>query len=304
VLVGAGAIGNAVIWALSRAQVKGTIHVVDHERIELSNLQRYVLALRRDDNAVKVDLAAAVPRKKTMTITPHAITFADFVATHGYQHAVVAVSVDTARDRVAVQASLPRIALNGWTQPGDLGVSVHPHFGRAAEACVGCLYLPDGEAPNEDEIVANALRIPERLREVRDLLDSRAPLQRPLLEAIAGALGRPIELLLPFEGRAIRELYVRGVCGGAVIPLGQAGTPAQDVHVPLAHQSALAGVLLAAQLVRVAIGLAPATATVTTINVMDELSEYLTLPRQRRVDRRCICGDPDFVDAFEAKWHD
>jgi hypothetical protein len=28
---------------------------------------------------------------------------------------------------------------------------------------------------------------------------------------------------MAFEGRSIRELYVEGFCGGAVVPLGEAG---------------------------------------------------------------------------------
>ena len=56
----------------------------------------------------------------------------------------------------------------------------------------------------------------------------------------------PLAKLLPFEGRPLRTLYTEGFCGGAVIPLGDPERPANDVHVPLAHQSALAGVLLAA----------------------------------------------------------
>jgi hypothetical protein len=55
------------------------------------------------------------------------------------------------------------------------------------------------------------------------------------------------------RGRPIRELYVEGVCGGGLIPLGVIGLPRQELHVPLAHQSALAGVLLASALAKRAV---------------------------------------------------
>jgi len=38
VLVGAGAVGNGTVWVLGRSPMKGTIHLVDHESLELSNL--------------------------------------------------------------------------------------------------------------------------------------------------------------------------------------------------------------------------------------------------------------------------
>jgi hypothetical protein len=78
------------------------------------------------------------------------------------------------RDRIAAQASLPRIAFNSWTQPGDLGVSVHPRFGDDG-ACIRCLYTGDGPVQNEDELVAQALHVPERQMEIWALLATGAP---------------------------------------------------------------------------------------------------------------------------------
>src|SRR5205823_2709797 len=44
VLAGAGAIGNAAAWALARVPMAGTVAIVDHQAIDLGNLQRYVLS--------------------------------------------------------------------------------------------------------------------------------------------------------------------------------------------------------------------------------------------------------------------
>ncbi|TKB23044.1 MAG: hypothetical protein E5V67_34520, partial [Mesorhizobium sp.] len=44
-LVGLGAIGHGSLWTLARQPgLSGRLHVIDHETIELSNLQRYALA--------------------------------------------------------------------------------------------------------------------------------------------------------------------------------------------------------------------------------------------------------------------
>ena len=108
----------------------------------------------------------------------------------------------------------------------------------------------DGEQKNEDQIIAESFGVPDRLMDVRTLLYKNEGAPRDLLVAIATAQDLPLAKLLPFEGRPLRALYTEGFCGGAVIPLGDLGRPANDVHVPLAHQSALAGVLLAAAGVR------------------------------------------------------
>ena len=58
VLAGAGAIGNAAAWALARSELRGTIEIVDHESVDLGNLQRYVLAERNDECERKAELLA------------------------------------------------------------------------------------------------------------------------------------------------------------------------------------------------------------------------------------------------------
>ncbi len=165
-----------------------------------------------------------------------------------------------------------------------------------------CLYLAGHALENEDAIIASALGIPERLIQVRTLLHNGDGVPRVLLDSIAVAHAIPSDRLLPFEGRPLRNLYTEGFCGGAVIPLGAAGTPRQDVHVPLAHQSALAGLLLAAAAVKHALGLNPSGTQVTRIDVMRPLGSHLT--QRAAKDRRgiCICQDADYRDIYKRKY--
>lgn len=296
-LIGAGAIGNAAAWALARLPATGGLTIVDHESVELSNLQRYVLAERRDEGQVKVDV---VSRGFTggIVAVPFPYDLETFVAERGYHVPAMLLALDSARDRRAAQASLPRWVANAWTQPDDLGVSVHPTFGEGG-ACVACLYLPDVTGPNEDTLVADALGIPDQVADVRTILYNGAGTPRSMLELIAVRIGVPIDVLMPYEGRPIRHLYVEGVCGGGVIPLGRTGTPRGDLHVPLAHQSALAGVLLAAALV---VG---GEVTQTTLTHFASSRPVPLEPTQRaksRRDGRCICEDRDFRSHWNRKY--
>jgi hypothetical protein len=300
VLVGVGAVGNGTVWALGHSPITGTIHVVDHESLELSNLQRYVLADRADEGRAKVEIAAPF-LSGNWTFVPHELSWADFVAEFGYGWRNVLVAVDSAAARRSVQASLPEWIANAWTQPGDLGVSVHDRFDSEG-ACLACLYLQAGRAPNEDEIVAAALAIPQLVTDVRTFLHNGAPVTRPVLEAVAKGLQLPLDDVLQFEGRSIRELYVEGVCGGGLIPLGMIGLPRQELHVPLAHQSALAGILLGAALVRRALGYGAKRTMTTRIDVTRPLGSFLTQPTLKADTGLCICEDHDYVSAYQKKF--
>jgi hypothetical protein len=158
-LVGLGAIGNGAVWALSRIPgLAGVLHLVDHENADLSNLQRYVMAMQDDVGRRKVRLARAFFTQGTLKVRAHPQRWSDYVVgrrKRAFER--VAVALDTAQDRIALQASLPKWIVNAWTQDVDLGISRHAF--TADGACLACLYLPTGAVKNEDERVAEELRI-------------------------------------------------------------------------------------------------------------------------------------------------
>jgi hypothetical protein len=298
VLVGGGAIGHGAGWALARAPLEATVWIIDGETLDLDNMQRYVLSRRADEDAVKAHLLCdAFPSGATVRPRPFHGTWATFVGEHGHRWPLVLLAVDNAPDRRAVQSSLPQRLVNAWTQPGDLGVSAHSVFGGDG-ACVACLYLPSSASKNEDALVAEGLGIPQLQADVRTLLYTGGGVTRDLLVAVAAGLEQHVENLLPFEGRPVRALYTEGVCGGAVLPLGATGRPREDVHVPLAHQSALAGVLLAAAACRIASTDIPAVTTVSRLDVMRPVGQRVAEHARAGSTGRCICADPDFRDAF------
>ena len=297
VLAGAGAIGNAAAWALSRTRVEGSIEIVDHESVDLGNLQRYVLAERNDEERPKAPFVAGGFNGK-LSASAHECTLAEFLQKKRHKVDNLLLALDSAKDRCAAQASLPRRVANAWTQPGDLGVSSHDFL---EGACVTCLYLPDGEQKNEDQIIAESFGVPDRLMQVRTLLYQNEGAPRDLLVAIATARDLPLANLLPFEGRPLRALYTEGFCGGAVIPLGDHGRPANDVHVPLAHQSALAGVLLAAAGVRMGLS-GRVDSVVTRYDVLKPQKRFQVSPAAKHAGERCICQDADYREVYRRKY--
>ncbi len=297
VLAGAGAIGNAAVWALSHAKVSGSIEIVDNESIDLGNLQRYVLAERDDENKPKAEFLAA-KFTDALKADAYKCRLAEFLERRGYKTDVLLLALDSASDRCAAQASLPRRIANAWTQPGDLGVSVH-NFTKGA--CVNCLYQPDGQQRSEDVIIAESFGVSDRLMDIRELLHKKEGVTRSLLESIAVARGIVLEKLLPFEGRSLRDLYSEGFCGGAVIALDEIGVPADDVHVPLAHQSALAGVLLAATAVRLGHS-EPEHSMIAQLDVLKPQERFQVYSVAKDYRRSCICQDKDYVESFLRKY--
>jgi hypothetical protein len=207
-------------------------------------------------------------------------------------------AVDTAKARIEIQASLPRVIYNGWTQRGEAGVSRH-HF-LSPLACLACLYLPTGQAPSEDLIIARALRLGEdepTVREVRRRLVLHVPTERAFLERIATAAGLEANRLAEFEGRLLRELYVEGVCGGRVMEFHHAALQVK-AEVPMGFQSALAGILLAAELARPV----SLSTNVTQIDLLSIFPERAGHNRAKITAPPCLCQDNDFLEVFRSKY--
>ena len=71
----------------------------------------------------------------------------------------------------------------------------------------------------------------------------------------------------------------------------------------MAFQSALAGILLASELVLHVSGLRIKNIeTMTRINLLKPLSEYLNEPFAKNQNVACICSDNDFKMAYNAKY--
>jgi len=300
VLAGVGAVGNSAAWALARTPLVGRLFLVDPETVELSNLQRYVLCDRRSEDGVKVEIAEKAFEGALQPL-PHRGTWASFLEANGYKWERVLVALDSARDRRAVQGSLPRWIANAWTQEGDLGVSSHSFLGR--DACLACLYLPTQESKSDDQIIAEGLRIPELRDQVRFLLGSGKGTDKKICDAIAAVWEIPAANLEPYVGRPIRELWVEGVCGGGLIPLGDVGTTPRELHVPLAFQSALAGVLLASETVHdVLTAGAQRKTLVRRLDLLRPLGDPSPQPALKAGTGRCICEDSDFITTYRKKY--
>jgi hypothetical protein len=322
-LAGCGAIGQAVAAALATLPVEGTLVAVDHDKIDLGNLQRYVITRDNDVGKDKPSLIERALEHSALEVRPVRTRWGDDDRS-GVGAETVLTALDSERDRIAVQASLPRTIHNAWTSPGDIGVSRHERFGE--EACLGCLHWPRERRRNRSEVIAEGLRQHE-LR-VLSYLGHDVPAGRPLapeevlgptlglkhpndvgtwterslLDDVAERVGIDPAELAAYRDLSIEFLYRGGVCG-ELLHREPGRENDEAISVPLAHQSALAGGLLALQLY---VSRSPAHAAhrpahaQARYDVLADNPQLLVSPVARRPE--CLCHDPDYRDVHAARW--
>jgi molybdopterin/thiamine biosynthesis adenylyltransferase len=166
-LIGAGAIGMAVAYALASLPASGKLAVIDPETVEFSNLNRYSLATITDVGLSKVD----VVKRNLRNLEVKAFKGAYEQYPHRGKHDMVVVAVDNVKTRREVQLDFPRIILNGGMYANSFRISRHDDF--LNKACLGCLYPSYSEVSSEQpypavsftSMFAGALLVSEILKE-------------------------------------------------------------------------------------------------------------------------------------------
>lgn len=297
-LVGLGAIGNGALWALTKlSNAKGCIHVIDPQKLDRSNLQRYVLATQDDVDEDKIRLCSRYG--VSGLFNPFKGTWADFLTNRqNWNLPLVALAVDSAEDRIAVQSSLPNIILNAWTQPSDLGISRHYNF--LEQPCVACLYPPKTGLQSKTQLIAGAIGLPEKEMLIREIVYNDSPLDENWIKEISEAKAVPFDELKSFIGMPISVFYTKALCGGIITT----NSNNRQMETPMAFQSALAGILLASELVLQVCGLRKDNIeTMTRINLLKALAQYLNEPLAKKQNTTCFCCDEDFRLAYKTKYH-
>jgi molybdopterin/thiamine biosynthesis adenylyltransferase len=285
--------------------VAGTVHVIDEQLISLSNLQRYILTTESDEGRIKVELGAQHFEESIIKVEPYPRDWKNYCAHLNHQiPEVIITALDSANDRITVQAALPKTILNGFTEEGLLGVSRHWNF--LGEACLACMYLPSRPKLSRAMEVAQNLGIVNSERTVREYLYYNRDVDASLLKLISDANGIPMEQLSNFVGTPMSEFYSNFVCGGIFLKLKGDSKVEQKIEAPLAFQSAFAGILLASELFLWRAGYRKeAFANVThfyPLLAINSTSNPYHHSLAKDVTGRCLCSDADFRSVYQTKW--
>jgi hypothetical protein len=299
-VAGIGAVGNPAIWAWARhTGLSGELHLIDPEDVELSNLQRYCLPLHADVMKGKVQLAERELRNSNLSLKRWSCSLEDFASNYSGIDTLptVCISVDNIDGRRAAQALLPRLVINGWTSDNGLGASWHRFLGNSA--CLGCFYHPKGASPSQTELAAKALGIPHDQLVMLWVTDK--PIGTEEIQIIEHYLGLSAGKLAKWAGKRIQDVYTGVICGQVGIDLSGIGRVAT---VPLAHQSVLAGILMAAELVKRSDPVLEARSQTEPLIIWDEIMR--TPPKywatMRAKEPECFCNDEIYKKVFAEKW--
>jgi molybdopterin/thiamine biosynthesis adenylyltransferase len=299
-----GAIGNGFVWALGRIDnLTGDIDLVDGEKIELPNLQRYILADQQSVNQVKVDIASRYLDGERLRVNPYPKTWEHFInERNNWSINQVALAVDSAKDRITIQGALPKKIFNSWTQLESLGIS--RHFNFIDFACVTCLYIPNAKKKNRSEEIAENLGLFGQQYEmlVRGYLALNKSVDENLISLVSTAKNIPIEVLRHYVGKPVDIFYSEFVCGGIMMKLSGENNSVVNVEVPCAFESAMAGILLAAEVVIDAEGLREPIPPITRFNLLRPLGDYLLEDIAKHSSGKCICQDEIFKNAYRSKY--
>ena len=112
----------------------------------------------------------------------------------------------------------------------------------------------------------------------------------------------PEEAVLEYEGMSLKQFYSRAICGGALLRFGAEAGEGAQAEVPMAFQSALAGIMLAAELVGHTNQLKIDPLTKTEVNLLRPLQKHLAGYVKKA--ERCLCQDPTFIEAYRTKYQD
>lgn len=299
-LIGCGAIGQSFIYSLNAAtRLWGSITLIDPDKIDASNEQRYFCGFEELRGKQKAELMSEMLKQINpglqIVIVP--LNYEMFAFSKNMQFGrEVVVAVDNIRTRLNVQAALPKILWNVWTdvENGMLRYGVGKHTLDNPYQCLACSYFPQGSQLSE--MALNSIRTGLPVEEIRKKLMEEAKVTHEDIIRIANATGAQLDYLKPNLGKPFREI-LHGDCGVFRIPY------VERAITPAPHMPVLAGVFLATQIILTHMKVPEKAVIVESTADFDALgipNKNCFMKKLR--EPRCFCSDADYVNAYNSKW--
>ncbi|MFQ5981432.1 MAG: ThiF family adenylyltransferase [Candidatus Heimdallarchaeota archaeon] len=301
-LVGVGAVGQAIVFALDQFELRGKIILVDPDIIDESNLQRYPLAFKEAIRQRKTEYVSRYLLRRNNLLTTSEFNYpyeiAITIVETLFKMEDVFVSVDNKRTRINLQASLPKIIWNVWTDTArdTLRYGIGKHDFSDEYQCLACAYFPKGETPDQMELNAAILGMSEE--EIRNKIENNMLIANNDLEYVfsnfelAHDHAHRLRMLI---GRPFAEIF-HGECGVFTIKLQEKHEPTPTTHIPV-----LAGTYAVIQYALSMLD--KENDSIQSVAEFDGFSypnEKCLLKKKRYL--KCICSDPIYQEVYLQKW--
>jgi hypothetical protein len=292
-MAGAGAVGNAVLWAARHTAFQGDLVIADDDRVDSSNLNRQVWFGTPDLGQPKATRLAtlAQPALPGLKLIPEPRRLQDVSQkTDGPWLTRLLVTVDSRRARRAVQLEFPGEVFDASTT--DIREVVSFYNRQPTDlACLSCVYEPDTEEYSRERHIAEHLGV-----EVGEVQSER------ISESAAGLIASRFNHLNAgaLIGLSYDTLFKTLCAEGELQTLEGKRTVA-----PFAFVSCLAGVLIVTDLVR-RLGRRKAKDNYPGFNYWRVSAWHPPLARRQQQRPRqsgCqFCGNSTFVKVNKALW--
>ena len=162
-IAGAGAVGNAFLYALRTFKVKGRINIADSDFISGRNLNRCVFFASDDIEKLKVDILVlrAQPLLKNVELIPIPTVLGNVPAAKsgGDWLKKLVVAVDSRRARRNLQNEIPGEVFDASTTGIEEVVIHHNRQPLSGKACLSCVYIKDPREESHEQHIAETLGV-------------------------------------------------------------------------------------------------------------------------------------------------
>ncbi len=238
-LAGAGAIGNAFLWAARHVDVCGQLIIVDDDVVSSGNLNRQIWFTRDDIGKGKAErlIQLAQADFPNLTLSARSCRLQEVPEkTDGPWLECLIVAVDSRRARRQLQNEFPREVFDASTT--DIReIVIHHHAEPNSHACLSCIYEIDVAESDREAHIAEHLGV--SVDEVRtERISTPAAIQ---IHAKFPSLG-----VQRLSGMAYDSLF-KQLCSEKQLRSVEGGKP---VVAPFGFVSILAGALLVVEILR------------------------------------------------------
>lgn len=300
-LIGLGGIGIGVAYCLSKLpSITGNLRLIDPETTDESNEQRYFLSFSETRGARKIDLAAShlITSQPLLNVKGFPGYYEGFInQSDDIKLPLVIITVDDDSTRKNLQANLPKVVLNGWTETENTNMAygIGKHEFNSKNECLACAYYPTS-AP-EDDYDMYSFRTGFTVEEIKKRQKEKTLLTPEDIQFISDHSGNNINNLSRFKGQPIDEL-LHGFCGLFTVPLEDKPAVAPVPHIPF-----LVAIHLVTQLLIPHLEYSEEIKPIESAAIFYGL-KYPSIDNLEPHDKNpdCFCSDEVYLDAYKEKW--